>query len=201
MEERTGNAESNSTTKYQFKDVTNEKKSEIMDGRNRENTQKSTQSAISQLQGYLDRKQLGKLDDIPDAILPDLLLDFYTAVQPRKKENYCVQTLKCIRAALNIHFRGQRNLNIITDTRFVRTNEMFKGVLVEAKKGGFRVKKPTPKIPDEDLFKIGQSFHHDHMNKPDPKLLQRNVLFYIIYFFCRHGRENLYAMTKDTFKI
>ena len=78
---------------------------------------------------------------------------------------------------------------------------MFKGVLVEAKKTGHGVKRPTAKITEEDLFKIGQFFHHDHMNYPNPKLLQKNMIFYIISFFCQRGRENLYTMTKHTFKI
>ena len=141
------------------------------------------------------------LDDITSDMLPNILLDFYTAVQPRKKDSDSVQTLKCIWAALNRFFCAERNLNIITDTRFVKTNEIFKGVLVEAKKTGHGVKKPTAKITEEDLFKIGQFFQHDHMNFPNPKLLQRNVIFYIIYFFCQHGCENLYTMTKDTFKV
>ena len=187
--------------KYRFKPISDEKKKILMDGRNRENTQKATESAICQLQGFLTVRDLGKLDDITNDMLPNILLDFYTAVQPPKKDSYSIQTLKCMRAALNRFFHAERNLNIITDTRFVKTNEMFKGVLVEAKKTGHSVKKLTAKITEQDLFKIGQFFQHDHMNYPNPKLLQRNVIFYIIYFFCRCGRENLYTMTKDTFKV
>ena len=39
------------------------------------------------------------------------------------------------------------------------------------------------------------------MVQPDPRRLQQNMVFYIIYFFCRRGRENLYEMTKDTFSL
>ena len=39
------------------------------------------------------------------------------------------------------------------------------------------------------------------MQKPDPRHLQQNMIFYVIYFFCRRGRENLYPMTKETFKL
>ena len=35
----------------------------------------------------------------------------------------------------------------------------------------------------------------------NPKGLQQQVIFNIIYFFCRRGRENLYSMIQDTFKI
>ena len=39
------------------------------------------------------------------------------------------------------------------------------------------------------------------MQKPEPKILQRTVLFKIIYYFCRRGRENLYTMQTDTVKV
>ena len=36
---------------------------------------------------------------------------------------------------------------------------------------------------------------------PNPKLLQTIVIFYVLYFMCRCGRENLRAITKSTFQI
>ena len=36
---------------------------------------------------------------------------------------------------------------------------------------------------------------------PDPKNLQQIVVFFIIYYLCRRGRENLRKMTKNTFAI
>ena len=51
------------------------------------------------------------------------------------------------------------------------------------------------------MEKISEYFNYDHMNNPDPKRLHRHMLFYIVYFFCRRGRENLYTMTQDTFKM
>ena len=39
------------------------------------------------------------------------------------------------------------------------------------------------------------------MMLPDPKHLQQNLLFYVIYYFCQCGRENLYEMTTDTFRL
>ena len=58
-----------------------------------------------------------------------------------------------------------------------------------------------PKISAIDLERIGEYFNYDHMNKPDPRRLQQQLLFYIIYFFCRRGQENLYQMTKETFEL
>ena len=39
------------------------------------------------------------------------------------------------------------------------------------------------------------------MNHPDPRKLQRCVIFYIIYFFGRRGSKNLYEMQIDKFDI
>ena len=71
---------------------------------------------------------------------------------------------------------------------------MFKAVCIG-------VKRPTPKISQIDLERIAEYFNYDHMNSPDPWCLQQNMMFYIIYYFCRRGRENLYSMTKKTFRV
>ena len=109
--------------------------------------------------------------------------------------------MKCIRAALDRYFQKERGIDIVKDENFIRANEMFKAVCVESKKAGKGVKKSFPPISQIDLERIAEYFCHDHMTKPDPRHLQQNMIFYIIYFFCRRGQENLYEMTKDTFKL
>ena len=37
--------------------------------------------------------------------------------------------------------------------------------------------------------------------RPNPRKLQEILLFYVIYFTGRRGRENLRSMTKSTFQI
>ena len=70
-----------------------------------------------------------------------------------------------------------------------------------AKKVGKGIHKWYPAITDIDLERISEYFTHDHLNKPDKKRLQQQMIFYIICFFCRRGRENLYEMLKTTFKL
>ena len=48
---------------------------------------------------------------------------------------------------------------------------------------------------------MSKYFNVDHMLKPEPKILQHTVQFFLMYFFCRRGQENIYEMTKDHFKI
>lgn len=78
---------------------------------------------------------------------------------------------------------------------------MFTAVSKEIKKAGLGSTKSTPPIEPDDLAKISQFFTHDFMNQPDPKKIQKCLLFNIIYFFCRRGWENLYDFTQDLFAI
>ena len=129
------------------------------------------------------------------------LYDYYAAIRPQKSEQYSTQTVKCLRSALNRHFKKERGIDITKDHPFVKANEMFRAVLVECKKSGKGVQQHHPKISPIDLERIAEYFNYDHISNPDPRRLQQTMIFYIIYFFCRRGRENLYEITKQTFKL
>ena len=188
------------TNNFLFTVKSNEEKQKLLEEKDKKNTQKSTKSALKQLREFLHFKKLPDVSDISDGELPNVLFEFYSSVRPRNSEKYATQSLKCIRAALNRHFRQERGLDIIKDLSFIRTNEMFKGVLVDARKTG-KPKRSTPKITQIDLERIGEYFNHDYMNNASPKKLQQNMIFFVLYFFCRRGRENLYEMTLDTFEL
>ena len=185
----------------EFKDITDELKQQILDGKDKKNTIKATKGAMKRLHSYLHSKELNELEAILTEDLPDILLNFYLAVRPKGAGNYANQSMKCIRAALNRYFKAERGIDIIKNELFVKTNEMFRGVLVHEKKIGKGVTKSIPKIKPCDFQKIGQYFDHDYMNFPNPKKLQENMIFFTIYYFCRRGRENLYEMTTDTFQL
>ena len=106
-----------------------------------------------------------------------------------------------MRSALNRHFRKYRGFDICNDSAFTSANEYFSAKLVNCKKQGKGERKSTEKISDIDLERICEHFNHDHVTVPDPKRLQQSIIYYVIYFFCRRGRENLYTMQKDTFKV
>lgn len=78
---------------------------------------------------------------------------------------------------------------------------MFKAISSKARKEGRGSTKSYPPIKPQDLATLAAFFDHDVLNHPDPRKLQKCVLFYIIYFFCRRGRENIYDMTIDTFQV
>ena len=177
-------------------------KQAILLSRNADNTNKSTVGAVNMLNEYLAEKGLPDLDHTLDIELPSVLENFYVNARTKKTgELYHTQSLKCIRAGLNRYFQEKRQINIISDSKFLQANLMFKGMQVKAKKEGKGVRHSTPTISDEDMKTLAFYFKIDHVEKPSPRVLQKNVIFNIIYYLCRRGQENLYIMTKDWFDI
>ena len=128
------------------------------------------------------------MEDLKIVDLDQILYDYYASLQPQKEDEYSVQTLKCIHAGLNRHFRKTLGIDIAKDSTFVRANKMFKAIQVESKKKGKGSKKKILPITPIDLERIAEYFAVDHVTKPNLKRLQQNIIFYIIYFFCRRGR-------------
>lgn len=187
--------------KKRFASTTSNEKEKLFDERVKKNTQRATKNAIKTLSEYLDEKDHKKLEEIADDDLPEILLNFYTDLRKVDGGQYKLQTLKCLRAGINRFTKEKRNLDIIQDVRFTRTNEMFKAVTTQARREGRGSTKSYPPIEEEDLAKLAQYFDQDFMNNPNPKKLQKCLIFYIIYFFCRRGRENLRDMTIHTFQV
>lgn len=51
--------------------------------------------------------------------------------------------------------KDTRNLDIISDIRFTKTNQMFSGVTKKTRKEGLGSTKSFPVIEDEDMAKLG----------------------------------------------
>ena len=167
-----------------------------------ENTNKSTNTSLAHFKAFLRVRGLGEIEEIDDLDLPKVLGKFYTDVRTKKNgEQYKTSSFKVLRAGLNRYFKRTRNIDIVSDQRFVNANLLFDGVQVNAKKKGKGVTKSTQQISSEDMTRIGCYFDVDHMKQPQPKILRECIQFYIMYFFCRWGQENLYEMTVDHFKI
>ena len=157
-------------------------------------------SYVEQFKHFLLVQNLPKIEDITIEDLNDILFNFYSSIKPQKKTDYSVQTLKCFRSGLIRFFKKERGIDIATDPMFVKANEMFEAVKVNATKEGHGIKKSIPPISEINLERIADYFYHDHVTALDPKRLQQNMPFYIVYF-CQCGRQNLYSMKRDTFKL
>ncbi len=184
-----------------FKDVSAEEKQRIMDERLSKNTMKSTNVHMKNFSNWLFEKEKPKVEDIPTDQLPEILEDFYCKTVKKDGELFKVSTLKNLRSGLNRYFWEQRGLDIVQDTRFTRTNEMFSGVKVQSKKAGKGTTKSYPVVNSQDMNTIAQFFQHDYSQSPNPRKLLRNMIYNILYFFCQRAHKNLYGMCKDHFKL
>ena len=184
-----------------FEDTSDDLKHQLLSERKSVNTNKATETYVTALCEYLAFKNMDPLDIVTDENLPQVLADFYSEVCTPKGEIYCVQSYKCIHSALNRYFQDSRRINIISDTRFIGANAMFDAMKVNAKKVGKGVRKPTIRILNDDMMKLGVYFMQDMDGIVDPKKFQQCLMFYIIYYFCRRGRENLKEMKLNTYIV
>ena len=181
-----------------FGAATEDEIEKLMEERGSKNTNKLVKEAIKVLKEYLKEKSLGELEQISKDDLADILKSFYTNARTKNGECYHLQSLKSMQSNMNRWFQENMDINIITDPLFSSANLRFKAVQVTMKKIGKAVTKKTEKITDDDMLAISNYFNVDHMWCPNPSILQKCVIFNIIYFLCQCGHENLYEMT-DTF--
>ena len=78
---------------------------------------------------------------------------------------------------------------------------MFQAVTRKGKMEGLGGIAQKDAITQEDMDKLSLHFQTSMKSKPNAANLQEIVLFNIIYYTGRRGRENLQKMTKDTFEI
>ena len=174
---------------------------DILEGRNALNTRRATKSNIKIFHQTLQEKGLPKLEQMAVQDLPKILEEFYPNLRRANGDDYKIQSMKCICAGINRWTKSNWNIDIIGDVTYTKANEIFKGVAKIAREQGRGATKPYPVIAAEDMERIATYFLHDMINQPDPRKVVRCVIFYVIYFFCCRGRENLYNMKLDTFAI
>ena len=167
----------------QFGATTPAEKKEILDKRNANNTNRATKSAMMTFMEYLREKQLPSVVDLDMEPLSDILTDFYTNLHKTDGDNYKLQSIKCIRAGINRYMKAEKGVDIIANDKFVKVNEMFRGVDKQLRMSGLGSVKNTPVITEEDLSRIAQYFNHDIMNAPDSKKVQRCLIFTLFISF------------------
>lgn len=148
---------------------------------------------------YMKEKKLGLcIEEITDEDLPNFLFKFYSEVRKENGQLYSNTSLKSMRAAINRHIKETRSIDIVANPKFMRTNELFKGVQLQGKKAGKGTVKHKEHIDPEDLAKL-----HDYFSRymePNNSILQEYVMFNMMYYLCRRGRQNLATLTIDMFE-
>lgn len=180
--------------------LNNDEMQNILDERQKDNTKKATKTWLKCINEYVKDKKFGTdLDAVTDEDLPKVLFKFYTEARTVKNERYKNSTLKCIRAGVNRHIKETRGIDIVSDKRFIRCNEVFKGVQKQGKKAGKGSVKHKDVIESQDMERL-QDYFSRYM-EPNAVILQQFVMFNIMFYMCRRGRENFASMTVDTFEV
>lgn len=175
-------------------------KQDILDNRQKENTKKATKTWLKCINDYINAKKIADgLDAVTDEKLPEVLFDFYTEARTAKNERYKNSTLKCIRAGVNRYVKETRGIDIVSDQNFIRCNEVFKGVQKQGKKAGKGSVKHKDIIQSQDMERL-QDYFSRYM-QPNAIILQHFVMFNIMFYMCRRGRENFASMKKNTFEV
>ena len=78
---------------------------------------------------------------------------------------------------------------------------MFTGITKMNKEKGLGEIESNPPIEAPDMAKLTNYFKQNLTGPPNAMILLKTVVFYIIYYLCRRGRENLREMTVNTFPI
>ena len=211
-------------SKPRFDLISDEEKQNLLENRKAQSTNRATKQWVQALSEYLIQSNMPTLENIDNENLPDILGNFYFSIRkqpkksPKKKNKnrlslksnpdpnkddrfYKNSSLKSARAALNRHFKAERGLDIIASESFIKANEIFQAVTKKGKVDGRGEIQNKPAITEEDMNTLSNYFIKNMQGPPNAKLLQEIVLFNIIYYGGRRGRENLRFMTKNTFQI
>jgi hypothetical protein len=125
------------------------------------------------------------------------LKEFYANARTEKGELYKLSSFQQIRYGLSKHLK--ENDIDIDGPDFNRSNETFKAVKVDLIRKGKGEVDHYPPIEKGDLRKL---YEHPYAFKTDvPMGIQKKVLFEVIMYFCRRGRENIAEMKKSTFVV
>ena len=144
-----------------------------------------------------DDDQEGQEDTVSIPKLPN------AAVLPKRKKKTCYKntSMKAIRGGLCCYFKDKRSIDIISGEAFIRANSVFTGILQINKEKGLGDIKSKTEMSQFDMDILQNYFKTSMAGPPNPQLLQEIIIFYVLYYMCRRGRENLRPMTKETFGI
>ncbi|XP_053398292.1 uncharacterized protein LOC128556690 [Mercenaria mercenaria] len=141
-------------------------------------------------------------EDLSPEELDNVLAHFWMDLKKVDGTSYKINSLESVRHGINRHLKNpphNKNFDIIKDQRFVKSNTNFKAVCMELKRDGNIDVEHYPRISENDAHQLYRS--NIHLDPSTPQGLFNKVQFDIRLYFCRRGNENMYTMTKDTFRV
>ncbi|XP_035668294.1 uncharacterized protein LOC118410619 [Branchiostoma floridae] len=188
------------SSRPRFANLTETELGQIEDERVEKTTAKSTKWGVKIFREWLkSRQQCIEFEGLPPKDLGHLLRQFYAEVRSTAGTEYSKASYGCLRAAIHRHLTGppfHKTYNILRDPEFQAANNMFVGMLKKLRRSGLDTAKSFPPILPCDMIKM---FDSGTLSMDNPLALQRLVYFYIAFFLCRRGRENLRELKVSDF--
>ena len=163
------------------------------------NTHKATLFSWNCFLSYLKEKNIViDVEKITKVELDNILITFYVELRKQDGELYTKTAFRAIRHGLQRKFKSLRQLDIIDDPAFTKSDTVFKAQCVQLKKKGLAKVEHKPPICSEDIRKLYSS---PVFKLNNPRSLQRKVFFEIMFYLCRRGQENIRELTKSSFAV
>lgn len=181
-----------------FADVSQNIINEFKETKPCKNTEYNTNTAAHVLVAFIaneNKQEILKVTNIQQ--LDELLSKFWPSVRNKDGQQLQKSTLICYRNGINRYLKSlaiYNEIDIIHDADFESSNKVFFGYLKNLKEIGNGCTNHFSPIED-DLVKIKR------LSCNNPRELQLKVWFFLQYFFCRRGRENMDSKLKTDITI
>lgn len=156
---------------------------------------KQMNAVITRFKNFLNEKNLCEdFLKLPKNILNNYLRYFYSQLRMKNGLFYSPKTLICFRAGIHRYMCLNRpEINIIEQVEFKQSNRMLCTMIAKFKNSGQKKESTYEVIQTEDMMKIRAYF-----DRSNGEILQREIMFNLIYYFGLRGRETLPKLTKDS---
>jgi hypothetical protein len=181
-----------------FASLTEKQIEQIEKDKDSANTKKVIAKSVKVLRSYLAEKNLSTdFESLSNAELDQVLKGFYANARTEKGDLYKCSSFKQVRYGISKHMKDN-DVDIYTPD-FNNSNNAFKAVMVNLTRSGKGGVDHTPAIASGDIFKMYA--HPCAFCVDTPVGLQNKVMFELMYYTCRRGRENIHGMTQTTYVI
>ena len=143
-------------------------------------------------------------ETLPDEQLAELLREFFPSARSKHGKRYSNSGLINLQSGINRHLQlslHNRIINIMHNDQFQNANTTFKGYLREHKEMGLDVSEPKKAIAKHDLEKMFDEYFISGLARGVTKVLVQRVLFNLLYYTGKHGKEGLSVLHQDQFTI
>lgn len=183
--------------KPRFASVNTDVLEKILKDKDSANTKKATARSMRLFTKYIQEKCLDiDIDTCGRGELDTILTTFYAEARNKEGESYKSSTLKNTRYGLNRYFTETRNIDILKDREFDKSNKMYSAMSVQLKREGLGGIDHYPPIDEDHLKEI-----YDSLTDIDPVSLQHKIFVDVLLYFGRRGRENLRDLKKCDFEV